>query len=183
MRAVIFFLSIILSGGQAHAQMPDIPDENTIVVPDLSKSSDPGVVKEGWKYFVFQRHGVTFQEAHADFSDCYRFMQPVGWSMANTDHFIPWNRAPSNVSRQRAGYMPNNYGVMEGVILGMADDVLARRAYQAKMRACMEPRGYIRYGVAQQIWTGISKLLPEQWIAVQAKIASGPNFGGVVPTK
>lgn len=183
MRIMIFSLAILLLCSKAHAQIPHISDQETVIVPDLSKSSDPSVVKEGWKYFVFQRHGVTFQEAYADFSDCYRFMQPVGWSVANTDRFIPWNRAPANIPRQRAGYMPNNYGVIGSVILGMAEDVLTRRAYQAKMRACMEPRGYIRYGVAQSIWTGISKLPPEQWVAVQAKIASGPDFGGVVPNK
>jgi hypothetical protein len=127
---------------------------------------------------------VTFKDAHADFSDCYRFMQPVGWSMAtNIDRFIPWNRVPSNISRKAEWYTPSNYGVIGSIILGNAEDVFRRRTYQAKMRSCMEPRGYIRYGVAESIWTGISKLPPEQWVAVQAKIASAPPFGGVVPNK
>jgi hypothetical protein len=51
------------------------------------------------------------------------------------------------------------------------------------MRVCMETRGYTRYGVAEAIWKRVTGLPPEQSIAVQAKIASGPAFGKPVANK
>ncbi len=65
----------------------------------------------------------------------------------------------------------------------MVEGTLARRDYQAKMRRCMEPRGYIRYGVAEETWENVTNMPQDQANAVLAKIASGPSFGGKVPTK
>ncbi len=65
----------------------------------------------------------------------------------------------------------------------MVEGTLTRRDYQAKMRRCMEPRGYTRYGVAEKIWEDVTSLPQEQATAIQAKIASSPSFGGKVPTK
>lgn len=71
----------------------------------------------------------------------------------------------------------------------MRADVGAREAErqpqrrQSKMRRCMEPRGYTRYGVAEEIWEKVADMPPAQGIAVQAKIASGATWGGKVPVK
>jgi hypothetical protein len=65
----------------------------------------------------------------------------------------------------------------------MIEGTLARRDRQAKMRRCMEPRGYARYGVAEEIWENIVAMPPEAGIAVQARIASGALWNGKVPDK
>jgi hypothetical protein len=149
-------------------------------VPDLSHSGDPAVVADGWKYFLFRREGVSFAEAHADFSDCYRFLAPQSWQTVQLGRFVPWE---SRAGRTRPTYQPNPYGLVGDLMLMAIEGTLARRDYQSKMRRCMETRGYIRYGVDVEIWNHVYKLPPAQSIAVQAKIASGPDFGGKVPTK
>lgn len=165
--------------GTVRAQAMPVPDPTTIAVPDLSGSADPVIVSNGWKYFFFQRNGVSFGEAYADFADCHRFLEPNDWSTVKLGRFVPWTGAPG----KKAEYLPNPYGLVGSLIGGMVEGTLARRDYQAKMRRCMEPRGYTRYGVAEEIWEYVFKLPLDQWIAVQAKIASGPNFGGKVPVK
>ncbi len=163
----------------AQAQTLPVPDPATIITPDLSGSADPAVVSEGWKYFFFQRDGVSFEEAHADFADCHRFLQPNDWTTVKLNRFVPWNGTPGKKSEN----LPNPYGLVGALIGGMIEGTLVRRDYQAKMRRCMEPRGYTRYGVAEEIWERVSKLPLDQWVAVQAKIASSPAFGGKVPVK
>lgn len=177
-----FWLVIVASmslHGEVLAETMPVLDPSTIEIPDLSTSSNPEVIKDGWKYFLFQREGVSFKDAYADFADCRRFMQPNGWQTATLDRFIPWNSKPGKTLEQPLG----PYGMVGALMGEMVEGQLARRDYQSKMRRCMEPRGYVRYGVSAEIWNRIYKLAPDQWVAVQAKIASGPNFGGKVPVK
>ena len=175
--AIVFAAS---ASSVAEAQdAPALPDPATITVPDLSHSSDPEVVSNGWKYFFFQREGVSFAEAHADFTDCFRFLSPNDWSSIKLDRFAPWNGTPGRKSE----YIPSPYGLVGALISGMIEGTLIRRELQAKMRRCMEPRGYTRYGVAEEVWERVTALPREQSIAVLARIASGPSFGGKVPVK
>ena len=166
--------------GAAMAQTaPTLPDPATITVPDLSHSGDPEVVANGWKYFFFQREGVSFAEAHADLSDCYRLLASGNWGSIKLDRFIPWE--------SKAGRKPYNtpftFGLVGVVLMELAEGSLVRRDRQASMRRCMETRDYVRYGVAEEVWENVTDLPPEKSIAIQAKIASGPSFGGKVPAK
>lgn len=155
------------------------PDPAAVTVPDLSQSASPAVVEEGWKYFFFRKEGVKFAEAYGDFNDCFRFQQQSNWLSVSMTRFVPWE---SKVGRE-AHTPAYNYGMVGALIGSMIEGTLTRRDYQARMRACMEPRGYIRYSVPQSIWEEVSRLPREQWAGVQAKIASGPDFGGKVPVK
>lgn len=69
------------------------------------------------------------------------------------------------------------------ILVAAVEGSLNHRDYQAKLRVCMEPRWYIRYGVAEDIWKRVTKLPQDQSIAVFAKIASGPAFGKPVPNQ
>ncbi|MFS2109106.1 hypothetical protein ACCC88_05430 [Sphingomonas sp. Sphisp140] len=165
--------------GAAMAQTaPTLPDPATITVPDLSHSGDPEVVANGWKYFFFQREGVSFAEAHADLSDCYRFLQSNGWESVQLNRFVPWSGKTG-----RKHVYSNDYGLTGVLIMSLIEGTLARRQRQARMLRCMGTRGYVRYSVPEEIWENVIALPPAESIAVQAKIASGPNFGGKVPTK
>lgn len=168
-----------LWNGAAMAQTASaLPDPATVTLPDLSHSGDPEVVANGWKYFFFQREGVTFEEAHGDLTDCFRFLPPNGWETVRLNRFVPWSGKTG-----RKDVYSNAYGLTGALILAMVEGTLVRRDYQAKMRRCMETRGYTRYGVAEEIWENVTALPPAQSVAVQAKIASGPSFGGKVPSK
>lgn len=175
--AAVAATSLWCGGAMAQAA-PALPDPATVSVPDLSRSGDPEVVANGWKYFFFQREGVSFEEAHADLTDCFRFLQPNGWESVRLNRFVPWTSKTG-----RKDVYSNSYGLTGALILAMVEGTLVRRDYQAKMRRCMETRGYTRYGVAEEIWENVTKLPPEQSVAVQAKIASSPGFGGKVPSK
>ena len=155
------------------------PDPAAFTVPDLSQSGSPAAIEEGWKYFLFRKDGVKFAEAYSDFADCFHFMQPSSWQSVSMTRFVPWE---SKAGRDARG-PTYNYGLVGALLGSMVEGTLNRRDYQARMRACMEPRGYIRYGVPQSIWEGVSRLPREQWAGVQAKIASGRDFGGKVPVK
>jgi hypothetical protein len=177
-----FVFSILLCSSVAFAQEKDDLQASSIsVIPDLSGSRMPSVVKDGWKFFFFHRSGVSFADAHADFSDCYRFIAPSGYVDVIESSFVPWRE--ESTRRDRA--VRNGYAPLGGVIMKVfnLEDSLAQGDRQAKMRRCMEPRGYKRYGVAKGIWEKMANMQVEEAISMQAKIASGPLFNGEEPTK
>lgn len=162
----------------SHAQdAPPPPDPSAIAVPDLSGSGKPEVVRAGSKYFFFHQEGVTFDKAHADLSDCFRFLQP--WENARMNQFVPWVGNPG----RRTVPVTSQHGLVGALLFHAVEGTLRHRDYQAKLRVCMEPRGYTRYGVSEEIWRRVTALPQEQSVAVQAKIASGPAFGKQVQDK
>ena len=174
--AMAIVIAASLQSAATHAQeRSPLPDPAAVVVPDLSGSDRPEVIKDGWKYFFFWKDGVRFEEAHADLADCRRFLHPNSWQDVHLKRFVPWDSRPGRRTVAATG----NYGLVGAVIAGIVEGSLQHRDYQANMRSCMEPRGYTRYGVAARIWKNVTSLPQDQSIAVQAKIASGPAFGKV----
>jgi hypothetical protein len=158
----------------AYGQDPRaLPDPSAIVVPDLSGSTKAEVIREGSKYFFFHREGVAFETAREDLSDCFRFLQPASWQTVSINRFVPWVSKPGRHTRPSS----NPYGLVGAILAGAVEGALSHRDYQAKLRACMEPRGYTRHGVAEAVWKRVTALPPDESMAVQAKIASGPSFG------
>ncbi|WP_439534429.1 hypothetical protein [Polymorphobacter sp.] len=158
---------------------PALPDPAGIAVPDLSGSAAPDVVANGWKYFVFRKAGISFAKAHDDMTDCARHLRPAIWANVMLPRFVPWQRSTAT----RTITIVNPYGLVGDLMLGAIEGTLIRRDRQSKMRRCLEPRGYIRYGIAEEIWENITALPADQSVAVMAKIAAGPDFGGKVPIK
>jgi hypothetical protein len=161
------------------ADGPPLPDPAAIVVPDLSGSGKPEVIREGSKYFFFHQEGVSFEKAHADLSECALFLQPSSWESVHMNRFVPWE---SRAGR-RTVPASNQYGLVGVILAAAVEGALHHRDYQAKLRSCMEPRGYLRYAVAEGIWKRVTRLPADQSIAIQAKIASGPAFGKQVPNQ
>ena len=174
-----FALGILQISSPVIAQVAEaIPDQANVIVPDLSGSRAPEVIKDGWKYFFFHKPQISYQEAFADFSDCYRFLALTGWGNVYMPRFVSWRAADVKIQRKITNYTP-----LGGLIISGIEGTLSRYDRQAKMRRCMETKDYRRYGVAETIWKETIDQPPSMAMAIQAKIASSALFNGEVPTK
>jgi hypothetical protein len=170
-RGIAFIVSMGLGTG-AFAQSPVPPDPATVTLPDMTPTRDPDVIRDGWRHFYFHKAGVSYAEAYADFADCYRYL-PVSMANADLPAFVPWSETPG-VSLN-AAYNP--WGMVGAVMISFIMGPLDRRARQSRMRRCMEPRGYVRYPVSEEVWEALIDNYSEQSIARQARAASGPTPG------
>jgi hypothetical protein len=185
--SALLFATMPVAVAAQDASVITLPDPATINVPDLSGSDSKEVIDNGWKYFFFQKPSVSFAEAHSDLAFCYRYQGNSNWGTVGSPRFVPWVEAAADDTADTSSPITTQYGLigygMGALVLGMIEGTLVRRDQQSKMRRCMETRGYTRYGVAEEIWENVRAMPPADAIAVQAKIASGPDFGGKVPVK
>lgn len=160
-------LAAAASAAQAQTSSP--PDPQTVTLPDLTTPRDPEVIKDGWKHFYFHKAGVTYEEAHADFSECYRYL-PVALTDPSLPMFAPWSEVPG-VKRFQPTY---NYGLVGMAIVALTAGSMERKAYQSRLRRCLETRGYVRYPLPEKVWRQLVDDYSERSIAMQAKAASLP---------
>lgn len=166
-------LAVWLGGaGPAAAQADSPPDPATVTLPDLTPSSDPEVIKDGWKHFYFHKAGVSYAEAYADFSECYRYL-PVAGADPGLPMFAPWGQVPG-VERIQPSY---NYGLVGIAIVALTAGPMERKASQSRLRRCLETRGYVRYPLPEKVWRQLVDDYSERSIALQAKAASLPAPG------
>jgi hypothetical protein len=154
----------------AFAQADAPPDPSSITLPDMTPTRDRRVIADGWKHFYFHKAGVTYAEAYADFAECYRFL-PRGALLAGLPMFAPWRETPGGVEFRPT----NNYGLVGMAIAALVQGPLERRHRQSRMRRCMEPRGYVRYPLAEDAWRRLIDGYSRGSIALQALAASGPT--------
>jgi hypothetical protein len=162
-------LAVLLAATTAAAQDTDPPDPSTIQLPDMTPTRDPRVIADGWRHFYFHKAGVAYEEAYRDFRDCYRFL-PVPGTSGEFPGFIPWRERPGMVSVQRF----NNAGLVGLVIGSLVAGPIERRDRQMRMRRCLEPRGYVRYPLAEEAWRRLIDDYSPRSISLQAMAASGP---------
>jgi hypothetical protein len=145
------------------------PDPATLVMPDMTPTRDQGAIRDGWRHFYFHKARVSYEEAFADFRDCYRFL-PTAGADPSLPMFVPWSERPGAAQRPRSNYG----GPVGGVILGLVSGTLDRRDRQSRMRRCLEPRGYVRYPLTEEVWRQLIDGYSERSIALQALAASRP---------
>jgi hypothetical protein len=166
---IVIALALLLSGASAaSAQTSTRPDPATLSLPSLETEGDREVLKNGWKHFFFHKAGVSYEEAYADFADCYRFL-PAG-VYSTLPMFAPWTES---MDGRPVELVPGTLGAQ--LILSLLTDAIERRAAQSRMRRCMEPRGYLRYAIPEFSWEQLIDHYSERSIALQAKAASGPK--------
>jgi hypothetical protein len=168
MRSALLAALLFAAAGAA-AQDVAPPDPSTLQLPDMTPTRDPHVIADGWRHFYFHKQGVSYEEAYRDFSDCYRFL-PVRGTSGEFPGFIPWRERAGTVFVQH----PNNYGLVGAVIGGLIAGPIERRGRQIRMRRCLEPRGYVRYPVTEDVWRALVDDYSPRSIALQALAASRP---------
>lgn len=147
------------------------PDPATVQMPDMTPTRDARVIANGWVHFYFHKDGVTYEQAYADFADCYRFISP-SQLIVELPVFVPWGNGPGNEPATSAA---RNSGMAGGLIGALFSGSIERRAWQSRMRRCMEPRGYVRYPLAPDSWRQLIDGHSARAVAMQALAASGPN--------
>jgi hypothetical protein len=167
-KGAALMLAVSMIGGPVMAQ-DGLPDSTTIPVPEIVASADPKVQKEGDKFFFFYNPSVSFTEAHADITECRGFLPNDG--LAELPSFRPWvEPVKRGVTRHTAPY-----GLVGAAMAAILLPRVQRGAANNKLRRCMEPRGYIRYAIVEADWDKLNEGEEATIIAIQAKLASGPQ--------
>jgi len=176
MKAGTILIAVMLAGlpgvslaEEIAPQQPAIPRIEEVTVPAVTGGRDPKVVGEGWKHFYFHRPATSYEQAYADFADCYRFL-PVPYAQGALPMYVPWEARTGAEIVKPAG--PGPYGLVGDVIGAMVAGPIIRRSYQSRMRRCMEPRGYQRYPADEATWEKIVDNYSARSIAVQAKLVA-----------
>lgn len=124
---------------------------------------------DGRRYFLLHKAGVSFEQAKADLTFCWRFLE-IGVPRALPD-FVPW--------KQPTVATPMNYGLPQfGLAGGVARAIIRgpveRGIRQPRMFRCVVSRGYSRYRTSEAIWNRLNTADAPQSISLQAQIAVGP---------
>lgn len=165
----VAFATLAVSVSSAALAQPPVPDPATVSTPDVTPTGDPKVHAAGNEYFYFHKPGVTFQQAYADVSDCFRYL-PTG-EFLTVPGFAPWHEANQRKDIPRQ----NQYGLVGVAVASMIAGPLERGLQNAKLRRCLEPRGYVRYAVPAATYKAIFSGPAETTIGVLSKLASGPQ--------
>jgi hypothetical protein len=169
--ATVMIPLAILVAPVGRATADPLPDPATISVPDVTPSADPRVQEEGYKFYYFHNTGVSFAEAHQDFTECRAHLAAGGG--VRIPGFIAWDEAHRRQVVETTTLFPG----------GMAGDMLAflilpkieRGLKSNKMRRCMGTRGYVRFAIPEAIWDTINKGDETAQVNMQAKLAVGPK--------
>lgn len=159
------------AAGQSSA--PALPDPATIAVPDLSGGRDPAVVKDGAKYYVFWRADTSYQQAYADFADCYRFTPMGDINAPLLPMFIAWRGAPE--ARDDTPASDHGYGLVGDIMGALLFGSAVPLATQGRLHVCLAPLGYQRFPVPKATWKAMNEERVADPAALRAKIASGPR--------
>jgi hypothetical protein len=146
-----------------------IPDPSTVTVPDIG-TTDPKVLANGYKFFVFHNPSVDFATAYADIAECRSFL-PAGTGRI-LPSFTPWIAAAPPEPTQ-AGI--NRYGLVGAAIGAIIAPKFTRGENNTVLRRCMETRGYVRYAVSETIWNALNDPKNPMMVAMQARLATGPK--------
>lgn len=168
-RSYLYPLAMILPGVEPAALAQSLPDPATISVPDVTPSSDPKVVKDGYKFYYFHHPRISFAEAYQDLTECRAHL--VAGGPAAVPGFIPWDEA----HRRETPQLTPPYGLIGGAVAAIILPKMERGVRSNKMRRCMGTRGYARYAITEANWDRLNEGDERQLILMQAKLASGPQ--------
>lgn len=150
-----------------------LPDPATVVPPDVAVVGNAKAIEDGHKFFYFHNPSVSFAEAYADIAECRGFL--VTGAPAALPGFRPWVEP---VRRDTQPYFPG-ISLLDIAVRSAIGSIivpkLERGLRNNKLRRCMEPRGYARYPAPETAWQTLNEGEEPRLIAMQAKLASGPQ--------
>ena len=138
-----------------------------MTVPDVAKSHDPKVRNQGYKFYYFHNPAVSFAEAWQDLKECRAHLVTAG--DASVPGFIPWDEAHRRETIR--GTQP--YGRVGAALAAIILPKFERGIRSNKMRRCMGTRGYARYAIPEAAWKVLNDGDEQQFVLMQAKLASG----------
>ena len=146
------------------AQLASVPADP--IIADLAVPDNQ--LGDARKYFLLHKPGVSFEQAQADLSFCWRFL--AHGVQRSVPGFVPWQK---NSAARPVDYSLTQYGLVGAAIGAIIAGPLERSARQSRMVRCMVPRGYDRYRTSEAIWKQLNTGNAVQSIRLQAQVASG----------
>jgi hypothetical protein len=150
-------------------------DPASLAMPDIVFQPTPDDVEGFDKYFIFHRDETDFATAYADLQECDGYAR--GLSYRNFGGPVPYPYA----------------GTIGGAIGGAIGSAIAdavfgsaerRRLRRVNMRACMQFKGYQRFGLRKSLWeqfnfeegnSHVEEGRRQHLLQLQARVASGPR--------
>lgn len=151
----------------------------SLMLPQLAQAQDAGRPDEGnsWKYFYFQKNGVSSEEARADVIQCYRYTEnlTVPKNGSNPTYMsVPYggNTGIGPGAAAAAGVA----GALAGAIITGFMDAGERRAMgRTNLRKCFGFKGYDRYELTKEQHEDLHEGEPDIVRARLVDLATGPT--------
>jgi hypothetical protein len=170
--AALLFLA---SASQADAPTtpPAPPDPAKLSVPPLPLPFIEKDRQDSDSRYYFQKDGVSYQNAFADFQLCSQYSGTVVL-VAKPRDYVPLGTdlVATDTSEDAAPQVIPPYGGLVGALL--FDAFVAPEINASAMRLCMSYRGYKRYAVSSAAYREITRGNDTEEMARQAIVASGP---------
>lgn len=161
-----------LAHAAPEANVPSIPDQAKVELPDLGGPTNAADEEDFDKYFYFHRANTAFEQALADVRECDGYARGLASPYGYQDVGYPY-------AGTMAGAVGGAIGnLMVAMIFGSAE---LRKARRSNMRRCMNYKGYDRFGLNKDVWQqfnfeeGLSHVAEDKrqtMLAQQAKAAS-----------
>lgn len=168
--------ALALAAGSASAQTadaspPGLPGAATITAPDVAAGIPERDSSGDAKYFYFQKPGMTFERAVADFRECFGYANPPIPPVLLPAFVLLEETAPGG--GRVAG--PSPYGLIGEAVGALLVPVMKRRNAMGNMRICMGYKAYRRYPTTKSAYLVLNEGDDlHASILMLAKIASGP---------
>lgn len=153
-------------------------DAASVTMPKLDFKSDGTEPASFDKYYVFHRADTDFATAYADLAECDGYARGL-------QSGITYQQAPYPYAYTMAGAVGGAIGnALAMAIFGSAEK---RRMRRVNMRACMNFKGYARFGLPKSLWDdfnfeeglgSVSEEKRQRYLKQQALVASRATLQG-----
>ena len=152
---------------------PTPPDPASLSMPPLPLPFTEKDRQDNDSRFYFQKDGVSYQTAFADFQLCSQYTSTVAL-VAKPRDYVPLGTdlAAQDTSDDASPRVMPVYGGLVGALL--ADAFVAPEISRSGMRLCMSYKGYKRYAVSREAYRAITRGSDIEITAKLAVVASGP---------
>ncbi len=172
-----YIIALMLMSGfysGVYAQTP--PEPAPMTAADLEFEPDEKHTEEFHKYFFFHKTGVSLDQALNDIGECYVYRKgPIG-KEGQVMNIVPrFVSLSENQSYKPYVYNPNDGGAVGAIIGDIVGASILKKAKAQRLRKCMEYKSYDRYGLSKELWKKISDVSQDDYVKINAHIASGPQ--------